>query len=207
MEACEIEDLLSSFSSETFAIQSQSEKDLRASLETFFTLNSNQNENKKHGPIFEAESDHLTPPTHPSSTNPETSMESGLNEISNQEFPQPNTPMGTPAQTNGFKMSTSPPLSNRHGHHYNSPTLSHQTIGGLVNVTQNPNTLKVNCLACLYKLQNPSQFSTVCSNQHQEGCDYLQSLPHHQHTICKPKHHLNLDSSLDQQFNSIEMEL
>ncbi|KAH9819522.1 hypothetical protein DFH28DRAFT_956337 [Melampsora americana] len=181
METCGMEDLLSSFSSDAFAVQSQSEKDLRASLNSFFAVNQ-----------FAANTSNTTLPTHPWSSHPGLTGESGSGDIYAQDIPRTNTPMGTPVRGNGFMLAT----------HYNSPTLDHRISGDLTTCGQlSSSTLSPNCLACLYLLQNPDQFPTTLPGQHQEGCDYLQSLPAQcEQNAYMPARNHHFDPSLEQQF-------
>ncbi|KAA1078776.1 hypothetical protein PGTUg99_014806 [Puccinia graminis f. sp. tritici] len=96
-----VEELLSSFASDAFAIQSQPEKDLRACLMNFFSVG--------HGP--DGPSDHRNANIHASSgrqsnhsaSNPSLPVEAQMS-VSYQasELPPPNTPLGSPMKEDVF---------------------------------------------------------------------------------------------------------
>lgn len=167
-----MEDLLTSFSSESFAVQTQTEKDLRASLSSFFCVDGDENQNLVSHQASNFGS-HTTLPNHPWSS---YSQISNSNPSWSNDIPPPsNTPMGTPVRSNGFIISTSPPTSYPH---CNSPTPSHRTLNDLTGATPGASIEPMNCLACLYILQNPSHhYSHINPLQHQEGCH------HHPHSV------------------------
>jgi hypothetical protein len=99
-----VEELLSSFASDTFAIQSQPEKDLRACLMNFFSVGHSPDGPTTHrnGNIHASSSRQSSH----SASNPSVPVEAQMS-VSYQasELPPPNTPLGSPMKEDIFNFS------------------------------------------------------------------------------------------------------
>ncbi|KAI7954952.1 hypothetical protein MJO28_005352 [Puccinia striiformis f. sp. tritici] len=103
-----VEDLLSSFASDTFAVQSQPEKDLRASLINFFTVNHGPDgPNPRNG---NANTSSPIPLANHTASN--RSLPTGYQMSSTyqgDELPPPNTPIGSPMKEDIFDFAVATP--------------------------------------------------------------------------------------------------
>ncbi|MBW0465392.1 hypothetical protein O181_005107 [Austropuccinia psidii MF-1] len=161
MDNCAIEDLLSSFASDSFAVQSQPERDLRASLVGFLDPH---------------RSGTLNPylcPEHPSSfclcsASRVSSTETELQSFQESRLLLNNTPIGSPIKEN-FLIASAPAdylsPSKRPSINIDEPNSAH---------TMMTNVALGNCLGCLQAVPIPSSHTPF---PHNEGClHYAQSI-------------------------------
>lgn len=123
MENCPVDELLSSFASDAFAIQSQPEKDLRASLINFFSVGHDPNGLNYRKNTIGSSPFRLSNQGHPS---PSRNLPSEATMLTREvELARPNTPIGGPTKEGLFSFSTP-------SNHHFTPNGSYEDCSSLV---------------------------------------------------------------------------
>ncbi|KNZ62469.1 uncharacterized protein VP01_1266g4 [Puccinia sorghi] len=150
-----LEELLASFASETFAIQSQPEKDLRASLANFFAVAHDPNgaRNERHGSV---DATAVRLPAHgptPARTMPAGSQMS-LSFQANEPPPH-NTPLGSPMEEDFFQFSGPPNNTLSPGNIPAAPSLTTSPVQPATPTNHHPlatTDALGNCLGCSHSV-------------------------------------------------------
>ncbi|PLW05137.1 hypothetical protein PCANC_11077 [Puccinia coronata f. sp. avenae] len=167
-----LEELLSSFASDTFAIQSQPEKDLRASLINFFAISNGPN--GVHDPNNNLNSSAVRQQAHPTVSTRTTPPDAHISlSFQANEPPPHNTPLGSPMEEGFFQLSIAE--NNASGSLGNYPAALSPTSNNPQPAPMNhdPTTTSDsfgNCLSCLYSIA----FHPNAIPHHAPNCQFNQ---------------------------------